>query len=90
MQHKTRAYETTLNCLHGSVCDNKEGKISADRKTKGAEHNKVCGIKTPLQSDIDDSSACNIICDESDTDVEAPQNDVVPVSAGAHLTRVSK
>ncbi|KAL5468856.1 hypothetical protein EMCRGX_G029979 [Ephydatia muelleri] len=38
-------------------------------------------------SDIEDSSACSIICDESDIDVDAPQNGVVPVSAGAHVTR---
>ena len=50
----------------------------------------MCGIKTSLQSDIEDSSACSIICDESDIDADAPQNDIVPVSAGAHDTRVSK
>ena len=72
------------------MCDNKEGKISNDLKTKGAEHEVLCGIKTSLQSDIEDSSACSIICDESDIDVDAPQNGVVPVSAGAHVTRVRK
>ena len=44
----------------------------------------MCGIKTSLQSDIEDSSACSIIYYESDIDV------IVPVSAGAHDTRVNK
>jgi hypothetical protein len=47
----------------------------------------VCGINASLQSDIDDSSACSIICDDSDI---APQNDIVPVSAGAHVAKVSR
>ena len=44
-------HETTLNVViiaTGSMCDNKEGKICNDLKTKGAEHEVLCGIKKPL------------------------------------------
>ena len=89
MQHKRCScvrnnIECSNHCHRGSICGNKEGKIATDRKSKGAE---VCGINASLQSDIDDSSACSIICDDSDI---APQNDIVPVSAGAHVAKVSR
>ena len=78
--------ECSNHCHHGSICDNKGDKIATDRKSKRADHEEVCGINASLQSDIDDSSACSIICDDSDI---APQNDIVPVSAGAHVAKVS-
>lgn len=76
--------ECSNHCHRGSICDNKEGKIGTDQKSKGADDEEVCGIN--LQSDIDDSSACSIICDDSDI---GPQNDIVPVSAGTHIAMVS-
>ena len=86
-QNAAVVYETTLNAAIIAIVDQFVTIKTTDWRSKGADHEEVCGINASLQSDIDDSSACSIICDDSDI---APQNDIVPVSAGAHVAKVSR
>ena len=37
-------------------------------------------VLNSLQRDVEDLSACSIICDVSDNDDDAPQNDIAPCS----------